>query len=109
MKKQGSITVEVEVVKSLGRSKKVQLDLSWEDMLDLPITGDGLSVDRFELTVVRGPMSDEMLLDQPQLAFSGDGEPACWSCRYDGDWIQPEVLVSQLRKDPRVLRARVSR
>lgn len=103
---QGVITLHVEVQKPLGRKKLIQVDLTWEDMLDLPISTDELTIDRYTVTVVQGPRSDEELLDRPRLAVDPKSGPIHWTCRYDGEWVRVENLIQQLKKDPRVQFAR---
>lgn len=105
-KKAGVITLEVELKKPLNRRSLVRVDLRWGDMLDLPISGDVISIDRFNLKVVRGPASNETLLDQPQ-AVTRLTSPGCWYCHYDDDWIAAERLISGLSRDPHCLSVRV--
>ncbi|MFE0472476.1 hypothetical protein ACFW2V_12770 [Streptomyces sp. NPDC058947] len=105
-KKAGVITLEVELKKPLDRKNLVRIDLRWDDMLDLPISGDVIAIDRFDLKVVRGPVSDEALLDQPQVV-TGALSPGHWYCHYDGDRIAAEKLITELSHDPRYLDAQV--
>lgn len=106
-KRQGVINLEVEVMKPLSRKRLIRLALSWDDMLRLPISGDTVTVGRFSLKVVRGPASDEMVLNHPTTVIDPDRGPTHWYARYDGAWARAEELVAAFASDPRHLSAEV--
>lgn len=95
----GIITIQVEVLKALSRKKLILLTLTWEDMLNLPISGDELQLDRHTLKITQGPLSDETLLNRPQAAAGPENR---WLCIYAGEWVRAETLAGEFRKDPRV-------
>lgn len=98
--KAGVITLEVELMKALGRGKRVRFDMSWGNLLVLPISGDMLTVGRFKMKVMQGPASDETLLDRPAVV-TGNGAPGVWRCRLDtAEWAHVETLASLLSKHP---------
>ena len=105
--RQGVITLHVEMRKSLSRKSLIEVQLNWENVLDLPISGDLLLIDRIPLKVVRGPRPDGVLLDRPQSALDPDEGPTYWYCHHDGEWARVEVLVSEFMKDPRTLSVQV--
>lgn len=92
--------------KPLSRKRLIRLDLAWKDLLDLPLSGDILNIDRFRVEVVRGPVSDELLLDQPSSAFGADVQ-SHWYCRYDAEWAHVDTLTAAFRKDPDFLSVQV--
>lgn len=98
----GVVTLEIEVAKPLSHHKGVAVELAWFDMLSLPLSGDVLTVDRAELTIVSGPASDETILDAPNGL-----QDFTWKCRYDNDeWMSADSLIKMLRNDPKVLSAK---
>lgn len=105
----GVIDLEVEVTKSLSRARLIHLALRWGDMLRLPLSDDIVTVGRFELKIVRGPASDEMLLNSPTAAVDPSCAPIRWYARYDSTWARAEELAAAFSADHRYLSAEVLR
>jgi hypothetical protein len=105
----GVVALEVELKKPLGRSKLILVDLFWDDMLSLPVSGDSLTIGVFTVKVIRGPASDEMLLDQPSTALLSAAHrgPVRWYCRHEGPWLRAETLMNGFCEDRRYLSARI--
>lgn len=104
-KRAGVLTLEIELAKPLSHHKRVAVELAWSDMLDLPLSGDSLTIDRVSLVVSAGPASDEVLLDAPNSL-----QDFTWQCRYENiEWTSANALSRELRNDPRVLSVKALR
>lgn len=104
-KRSGEITVEIELEKSLSHGRRVSIKMDWEDMLDLPLSTDRLSVDRVEVELMNGPADDEVLLDRPNslVDFTWQG------IFRNKEWLTIEAFTQTLRQDRRVREVRVLR
>lgn len=90
----GVITLDVQIQRCLSRKSLIRIELGWQDMRSLPISGDRIPIDRHELLVTEGPVSDEALLDRPSLVADG-----VWKCDYPGEWVHAEALARAFKKD----------
>ena len=95
----GVLLIEVTLPKPLSRFRRVAVELAWPDMLDLPLGGDELQIDRAAVKVVRGPAEDDVVLGDPESL-----QNFTWTGLYECDeWISAETFASLVRNDPRVL------
>lgn len=98
-KRAGVLLVEVSLPKPLSKFRRVAVELAWTDMLDLPLSGDELQIDRAAVKVLRGPAGDDVILDAPNTL-----QDFTWQGTYECDeWISAETFASLVRNDPRVL------
>lgn len=84
------ITLDVQVQKCLSRKSRIRVEADWPYGLTLPVPGDKILLDRYELLVTEGPASDEVLLDRPGLVVDG-----IWKCNYSGEWAHAEMLAKE--------------
>lgn len=98
-KNAGTITVEIELEKGLSRSRRIAVEMKWDDMLSLPISRDLLQIDRTEIELLNGPASDEVILDRPNSL-----PHFTWQGIYrNKEWMSLNDFARILQKDRRVL------
>lgn len=95
----GTITLEIELEKSLSHGRRLSVDITWEDMSDLPLSNDLIFIDRAEIRLVSGPVGDETILDQPESLTDFTWKGIC----QDPEWMTIETFAKALRQDRRVL------
>lgn len=101
-KNTGVITVEIELNKALSRSRRISVEMEWDDMLNLPLSSDRLQIDRTEIELLNGPASDDAILDRPSSLTH-----FTWQGIYrNTDWMHLNDFARTLQKDRRVLTTR---
>lgn len=96
----GTITVLVELNKSLSHGRRLSVEMRWDNMLDLPLNNDKLQIDRANVELTNGPADDEVILDRPNSLtdFTWQG------IVQNREWMSLDDFARMLQQDKRVVK-----